>query len=284
MFERYTEGARRAIFFARYEASKYGSPFIETEHLLLGLLRGDRSLAKRFLSETNVRAIRIEIEKQITPRERIPTSIEVPLSPDCKKALVLAAESSEKLRHHHVAPEHMLVGILRVEKSVAAHILLAKGLKLEATLEQLEKAQHPKNQHVDKPDASETLESFLSGLKSLNSEDLMSFFAKNAHFIDASGKRWNRGEIETGFEILLAPYAKKNASYAIEATLADTSELFIANVRWNNAILASEQRAWMHRMSVVLVSDASDWEILLVQVTAVDVAAFRQGSGTDALR
>ena len=39
MFERYTEKARRVIFFARYEASQFGSPYIETEHLLLGLLR-----------------------------------------------------------------------------------------------------------------------------------------------------------------------------------------------------------------------------------------------------
>ena len=37
MFERYTEKARRVIFFARYEASQFGSPYIETEHLLLGL-------------------------------------------------------------------------------------------------------------------------------------------------------------------------------------------------------------------------------------------------------
>ena len=41
MFERYTEIARRVIFFARYEASQFGSPYIETEHLLLGLLRED---------------------------------------------------------------------------------------------------------------------------------------------------------------------------------------------------------------------------------------------------
>ena len=45
MFERYTEKARRVIFFARYEASQFGSPYIETEHLLLGLLREDKALA-----------------------------------------------------------------------------------------------------------------------------------------------------------------------------------------------------------------------------------------------
>lgn len=44
MFERYTEKARCVILFVRYEASQFGSPFIETEHLLLGLLREDKPL------------------------------------------------------------------------------------------------------------------------------------------------------------------------------------------------------------------------------------------------
>jgi ATP-dependent Clp protease ATP-binding subunit ClpA len=51
MFERYTEKARRVIFFARYEASQYGSPYIETEHLLLGLMREDHTLARKFPHE-----------------------------------------------------------------------------------------------------------------------------------------------------------------------------------------------------------------------------------------
>jgi len=50
MFERYTEKARRVIFFARYEASQYGSPYIETEQLLLGLLREDHTLVRRVLT------------------------------------------------------------------------------------------------------------------------------------------------------------------------------------------------------------------------------------------
>ena len=49
MFELYTEKARRVIFFARVEASQFGSSYIETEHLLLGLLREDKALANRFL-------------------------------------------------------------------------------------------------------------------------------------------------------------------------------------------------------------------------------------------
>ena len=55
MFERYTEGARRTIFFARYEASQIGSAYIETEHLLLGLLREDKALFHRLLPDLDLR-------------------------------------------------------------------------------------------------------------------------------------------------------------------------------------------------------------------------------------
>lgn len=58
MFQRYTESARRVIFFARYEASQYGSPYIETEQLLLGLLREDRGLSQLVLPTSSIEAIR----------------------------------------------------------------------------------------------------------------------------------------------------------------------------------------------------------------------------------
>src|SRR5438552_7025607 len=127
VFERYTEKARRVIFFARYEASQYGSPYIETEHLLLGLLREDRALAKKFLGEVNSEeGIRAEIEKHITPRERLSTSVEVPLTLESKKILNLAAEEADRLGHRHIGTEHVLVGLLRVEGgSLAGEILRA---------------------------------------------------------------------------------------------------------------------------------------------------------------
>ena len=286
MFERFTQGARRVIFFARYEASQYGSRFIETEHLLLGLFREGHSLvAKWFPGETDVEAaIRTEIEKRITPRERISTSVEVPVSAECKRVLILAADTSEQLGHQHVDLEHLLIAILRVETSVAAEILSAHGLKQGPVIERFAKAPQQRNLSDDKASALPTLESFLSGLKSLNTENLISFFAKKAQVIDSSGKQWNRDEIWKTFETLFAPYGKKNASYVVEATLADTRELCVASIRWNNALLASEQRAWMHRMSVVLEFGTDDWEILLLQVTPLDVAASRQAGGTDTAR
>ena len=71
MFERYTEKARRTIFFGRYEASQFGSPYIESEHLLLGLLRENKGLANTFLhSHEAVESIRKQVEGQTAIRER----------------------------------------------------------------------------------------------------------------------------------------------------------------------------------------------------------------------
>ena len=76
MFERYTEKARRVIFFARYEASQFGSPYIETEHLLLGLLREDKALTNRFLrSHASVESIRMTSStRQLKSPRRVPAT------------------------------------------------------------------------------------------------------------------------------------------------------------------------------------------------------------------
>jgi len=138
VFERYTEKARRVIFFARYEASQYGSPYIETEHLLLGLMREDKALANRFLrSHGSIESIRKEIEQRITIRERISTSVEVPLSQESKRILNYATEEAERLGHRHVGTEHLLLGILREEKCFGAEILQERGLRLSTLREEL---------------------------------------------------------------------------------------------------------------------------------------------------
>jgi ATP-dependent Clp protease ATP-binding subunit ClpC len=138
MFERYTEKAQRVIFFARYEASQFGSPCIETEHLLLGLLREDKALTNRFLrSHASVESIRKQIEGHTTPREKVSTSVDLPLSNECKRVLACAAEEAERLSHKHIGTEHLLLGLLREEKCFAAEILHERGLRLATIREEL---------------------------------------------------------------------------------------------------------------------------------------------------
>jgi uncharacterized protein (TIGR02246 family) len=274
MFQRYTEKARRVIFFARYEAGQYGSPYIETEHLLLGLLREDRPLTKRFLGETDFESeIRAEIESHIPPRERISTSVEIPLTEESRKILNLATKEADRLGHTHIGTEHLLLGILHLESSLAGRILQARGLRLSGVREQMPKGSVPSSVKTERVEsATLSLESFLSGLRWHKAEELASFFAQSVVLVDVHGKRWNREEIEKQFETLFAPYAKKNAAYSIEETPVSTGDLLVAIVLWKNAILASMERIWIHRMSVVLVRENGEWKIVLMQVTPVQPA------------
>jgi ATP-dependent Clp protease ATP-binding subunit ClpA len=79
MFERYTEKARRTIFLARQEASNFGSPYIETEHLLLGLLN-DGFVASFVLEGISVQGIREHILATLPRHKEIPTSVDLPLT------------------------------------------------------------------------------------------------------------------------------------------------------------------------------------------------------------
>lgn len=134
MFERYTEKARRVIFFARYEASQFGSPFIETEHLLLGLLREDKALTNRFLAQHySDELIRRKIEDHTIIREKVSTSVDLPLSNEGKLVLAYAAEEAERLGDKHIGTEHLLLGMLREEHCFAAAILQDCGLRLDTT-------------------------------------------------------------------------------------------------------------------------------------------------------
>jgi ATP-dependent Clp protease ATP-binding subunit ClpC len=142
MFERYTEKARRVIFFARYEASQFGAPAIEPEHLLLGLMREDKTLTARFLAraQASLEAIRKEIEGRAPLREKISTSVELPLAPETKRVLQFAHEESDRLQHRHIGTEHLLLGLLREERSMAAEILYERGLRLAAVREEVARA------------------------------------------------------------------------------------------------------------------------------------------------
>ncbi len=139
MFEKYTENARRVVFFARYEASQFGSPYIEPEHLLLGLLRQDKALTNRLLrSHASIETIRKQIEGRTAIREKVSTSVDLPLSNECKRVLAYAADEAERLSHKHIGAEHLLLGLLREEKCFAAEILHECGLKLAAIREELQ--------------------------------------------------------------------------------------------------------------------------------------------------
>ncbi len=139
MFERYTERARRVVFFARYEASQLGSGAIETEHLLLGLIREGKGLTSRLFAKSRLSMdqIRKDVEGRSPYREKVSTSLEIPLSSESKRVLAHAAEEAERMLHNYIGTEHILLGLMREEKSVAAGILGERGMRLAGVREDI---------------------------------------------------------------------------------------------------------------------------------------------------
>jgi len=139
MFEKYNEKARRALFFARYEASKLGSRVIESEHILLGILReGEETVSEIFRRfQVKPEDIRREIEGERIFVERISSTAELPLSEESKKILAYASHEAESMLHATVGSEHLLIGILRVEGCTAMRILAQHGFDVYTVREEV---------------------------------------------------------------------------------------------------------------------------------------------------
>jgi uncharacterized protein (TIGR03435 family) len=137
MFERFTERARRVLFFARYEASELGSASIETEHLLLGLIREDKGVTTRLFADAGIALddIRGEVLRRVPERPKISTSVEIPFGAATMHVLQLAAEEADGLSHDYIGTEHLLLGLLREQGSLAADVLTSRGLQLDSVRE-----------------------------------------------------------------------------------------------------------------------------------------------------
>ncbi len=133
-FDRYTEKARRSIFFARYEASRFGAETIECEHLLLGLWREGAEMIKELMGlepESDWSGLSERIEKHSPPKKWVETSVDMPLSDEVKRVLGFAAEEMERRRGSLVEIDDLLIGLLREEGCFAAELLRERGADVE---------------------------------------------------------------------------------------------------------------------------------------------------------
>lgn len=140
MFDRYTEKARKVIWFARYEASEFGSPYIESEFLLLGLLRESKHVVTRWLGEGDWQTtLREEVGRRFHTGPRISTSADLPLSKEAMRVLAYAAEEAERLSDPMIGTEHLFLGLLREPKSRSATLLIERGVDANTVRETLAK-------------------------------------------------------------------------------------------------------------------------------------------------
>jgi ketosteroid isomerase-like protein len=231
------------------------------------------SLSRRLVQKGPVRSVRAEVEKRVTRSECFSTTIETPLAEDCKKILTLAVDESDRLGHPHVGTEHVLLGMLLVESSLASQILTKTGIKLESLRQQLAKASLVDAIKVRPRPSSigvQVLETFLAGLSVASAAELVPYFAKNAHVVDTKGTHWEGfDEIQRQFDLLFAPYAKKNVSFHMEKTDLGAAGCLMASIVWDNVTVGGQSNRSVHRMTVVLAREDENWLIFLLQITPV---------------
>ncbi len=132
MWQRFTERARKVVFYAQEEAQKFGEGYVSTEHLLLGLLRESGSVASRVLDRLGVSEsrIRAEVEKQL-PRGDARPSQDMTLTPRAKRVIDLAYDEARKLNNNYIGTEHILLGLIREGDGLAGRALDKCGVRLK---------------------------------------------------------------------------------------------------------------------------------------------------------
>src|SRR6476646_10751592 len=134
MWQRFTERARRVVFFAQEEAGRLGENYVSTEHLLLGLVRENDSVASRILDRMGISLgrIRSEIERQVA-RGDGRVGQDVQLTPRAKRVIDLAYDEARQLSNNYIGTEHLLLGLIREGEGLAGRVLAKLGVDLERT-------------------------------------------------------------------------------------------------------------------------------------------------------
>jgi len=125
MWERFTERAKHVVSAAREEATRLGSEYVRTEHILLGLCREPDGIAARALENlgVDIEAFAMEIEQQMQPGSAVVSSDDIAFTPRAKKVLELAVEEARRFNHSYIGTEHILLGLLKEGEGIAAKVL-----------------------------------------------------------------------------------------------------------------------------------------------------------------
>jgi hypothetical protein len=224
MFERYTEKARRVIFFARYEASHYGSPEIDADHLLLGLLREEESL-RRWLPTIDLETIRQRLDEHSPKLPPTSPAVDLPLATASKHVLKFAADEAERLANKHIGTEHLFLGLLDEKDCFAAKLLHEGGADASAV-----RAYYAEQSQSPKPWSFQRASYYNLGFRPLSGET-----------VEIHGSPWNVDYVRDAINLTRsynwhwhkAPWKprdivinRKNGTFSFELSLAKDSEQF----------------------------------------------------------
>src|SRR5689334_13067173 len=131
----FTDRVRKVLQMAREEAARLHHEYVGTEHILLGLIREGEGVAAAVLQNLSVDLDEIQQKIEDTVKKgkaSQTTGPDLPYTSRAKKVLELAMSEARELSHSYVGTEHLLLGLLREEKGIAAQVLTDAGVNLDA--------------------------------------------------------------------------------------------------------------------------------------------------------
>lgn len=139
MYEIYTQEARKVMASANQEAMRFNQQYIGTEHILLGLLKEASGIAAAVLKNLDIdlRKVRLELEQVIQSGPQLLATGKLPATPRAKKVIEYAREEARGLTHNYVGTEHLLLGLMREQESIAAQVLWNNGLRIDTVRDEI---------------------------------------------------------------------------------------------------------------------------------------------------
>ena len=215
-FDRFTKESRNVLTFAHEEAVRFNHNYIGTEHLLLGLIREEDSVAARVLSSLGIRLQKVRSAvKFIIGRGDQATAGSIGLTPRAKKVIELANDEADQLNHYSIGTEHLLLGLVREGEGIAAGVLESLGVSLEKVRAQVIRA-------IDFGNIASTLSSSAAELRTPKRPDAsasgerLNPFTKGAKrsltLAEEEARRFNRPAI--GTEHLLLGFIREGDGVA----------------------------------------------------------------------
>jgi ATP-dependent Clp protease ATP-binding subunit ClpC len=177
MWQRFTERARRVVFFAQEEAGRLGENYVSTEHLLLGMTREPDSVACRILDRMGISLgrIRSEILRQVTRGDgRLGQDMQ--LTPRAKKVIDMAYDEARRLSNNYIGTEHLLLGLIREGEGLGGRVLAMLGADLERARQEVKTLQDT-SIHIPTQ-----REEFVQQLEALSAEQQAALYGEGVPF------------------------------------------------------------------------------------------------------
>jgi ATP-dependent Clp protease ATP-binding subunit ClpC len=144
MFEKFTENGRKAFAIANREAQRFHHEGVETEHVLLGLIKEGESVTLKIFKalDVDLKKLKLQCEKVGQAAHEEGDVEKMPQSPQIQHVVKYAVEEARQLKHSVVGSEHILLGLIRETDGAASAILIKQGVTLESVRDVMIKLCH----------------------------------------------------------------------------------------------------------------------------------------------